>query len=1565
MTDEYDKYDFELKNNIGGDLALANGAVLAVINRAREGSYASTLAKRFSYPWMMTASRTVRSGSGGFIVPGGGPAADAGSRGTLSVSGAGMPSAVPAYARIGTGFAFRTGTTSDIVSDVPGGFSVGNGVSGFGVTDDAGRRAGMSYNAGKTTVFVESSPDSGEGGALRSREAQYAVVNRSQAEIRAFSVNALARGLQTAGIAGAAAGNGQGATGNSASSGAPSASARSAKRSFTINADDAARFTSCQLGGDTAALGGGQATGAVGKQAYAAYVSGNSQGRLAVEDGSGVWEPGYSIGIAGGGYSYCGGSPSFDESTGRYIIRPWYGWIEIDPGPIVWYPEIIEWEEYSLELDNEWVRFDDGDYSKLDLEYAAKLSFTVNTANAAKFSIYRCVEGEDGSCTLTEIQTTSLSFDTDADEYEATTKALLLEAGQYYISIQSPGAAEDGSDYKVYLNDEETEFFTEGDNSDDWTDLATEGFYGEVGYAGVLDEYSFDLACDWVGYGDQIDYMGFTLDSAAKLSFCIDSTDVVKFTLYQLVQAKNGTYSLKTLQSVTLSFDKEMEDYEAVTKALLLEAGDYYFSVQSTNAAQGGSAYYDVYLDDENSAFFTEGDNSDDWTDLKTEGDFGQVGNIGVLDENSFEVLSGWVGCGDAVDYAGFTLTGAAKLSFAIDASESVTFTIYQLIRAKDGTYSLKALQTTTLSYDKEFEEYEATTKALLLQAGDYYISVQSPNAAKGGSADYDVYLNDEETEFFTEGDNSDDWTDLKTEGDFGQVGYAGVVTEDSFDIQSGWVGFGDAVDYAGFTLLSSAKVSFSIDATDAAKFTIYQLIQAKDGTYSLKALQTTSLSYDREFEDYEATTKTLLLEAGDYYFSVQSTNAAQGGSAYYNIYLDGERSEFFTEWDGGDDWTDIETEGPYGAVGDAGYVDEYSYEILSGWVGFKDTDYARIELTSAGRVGFAVDATDAAKFTIYQLVRAKNGKYSLNALQSTSLAFNRDSGDYEATTKALLLNAGEYYISVESSNAAQGGSAYYNVYLDSESSEFFTAGDNWDDWTDLRTEGASGQVGYVGVVDDCASDLLSDWVGFGDAVDYAGFTLFDAGKVSFSINATDAVKFTIYQLVQAKNGTYSLAALQTTTLKFDKAIADYEAVTKALLLEAGDYYFSVESLNAAQGGSAYYNVSFNAQDSAFFTAGDNYDDWTDLKTEGDCGMVGDVGVIDEYSFDLAGDWVGFGDAVDYMRFTLYSGAKLSFSIDATGAANFTICQLVEAKNGTFSLNALQTTALTFNSESGDYEAVTKALLLEAGDYYISMQSPDAAQGGSAYYNVYLNNEGSEFFAAGENWDDWTDMATMGEYGEVGELGFLDWSSFENEVLCGWVGFGDAVDYDGFLVDGDAKLSFDISATDAASFTVYSLVQARNGLYSLKTLQTTALALNRTTGKYEATTKTLSLEAGRYYISVQSANAAQGGGAYYDLYLNKDATEFLWENTSAVDPSGGEAWSAPGTSDTPELVVPLISDGGEGKVICRYPAVEAQPSITPVAEEVAVTCVGSAAGLAGSGLPENEQSAWLETASIV
>ena len=149
------------------------------------------------------------------------------------------------------------------------------------------------------------------------------------------------------------------------------------------------------------------------------------------------------------------------------------------------------------------------------------------------------------------------------------------------------------------------------------------------------------------------------------------------------------------------------------------------------------------------------------------------------------------------------------------------------------------------------------------------------------------------------------------------------------------------------------------------------------------------------------------------------------------------------------------------------------------------------------------------------------------------------------------------YYCSVESTNAAQSGYAEYSVTLN-ENSKFFEYGYNDDDdWENAR------DLGWL----DETLTIENDWVGFGDAVDYYSFSVGYGTSVNFDIQAADAAKITVYQLVDGR-----LKSLQSTTVAAGQSVA-----TQALKLTAnGDYYFSIESTNAAKGGNAWY--SFNLQ---------------------------------------------------------------------------------------------------------------------------------------------------------------------------------------------------------------------------------------------------------------------------------------------------------------------------------------------------------------------------------------------------
>ena len=690
-----------------------------------------------------------------------------------------------------------------------------------------------------------------------------------------------------------------------------------------------------------------------------------------------------------------------------------------------------------------------------------------------------------------------------------------------------------------------------------------------------------------------------------------------------IMQGKT-TVASGTIKNGVLTFNKGIG-------ALLDSALEYTVAVKNSDKGKSASAYTLKLVTQK---LYDRGDNSDDWTDVKTAGAAGAVGSVGVIDAAGV-VLEDWVGFGDSVDYKAFTLTSAAKLSFTVTSTDEAKFTICRLESKTDKkgvtTHSVKDVQGTKLSKPKNATEYSAVTKDQLLEAGTYYLKVESTNAKKGGNADYGVTLNASSV-FFTKGDNSDDWTDVKTAGAAGAVGSVGVIDAPGVVLED-WAGFGDAIDYKAFTLDSAAKLNFTVTSTDEAKFTICRLESKTDKkgvtTYSVKDVQGTKLSKPKNATEYSAVTKDQLLEAGTYYLKVESSNAKKGGNADYSVTLNAS-SVFFTKGDNSDDWTDVKTAGATGAVGSVGKITALGAVIASEWVGFGDAvDYKAFTLDSAAKLSFTVTSTDEAKFTICRLESKTDKKgvttYSVKDVQGTKLSKPKNATEYSAVTKDQLLEAGTYYLKAESTNAKKGGNADYSVSLNT-SSVFFTKGDNSDDdW----------QVAELSKL--AAGDTLANWVGYGDKIDYRALTIDpNGGFYSFDLAGTENnVKLTVYALDAKTNKLKSVKSVTATAKKPDISTGDL------CLNGATQYFLAVEAPNAAKAQNSSYTVAMTKK-GTFKT----WDTFTDpLPAEID-GLLTTAAGGDKFDcFDLA------NATVDSLKFDMGSGkAKVSF-LDADNKA--------------------------------------------------------------------------------------------------------------------------------------------------------------------------------------------------------------------------------------------------------------------------------------------------------------------------
>ena len=423
---------------------------------------------------------------------------------------------------------------------------------------------------------------------------------------------------------------------------------------------------------------------------------------------------------------------------------------------------------------------------------------------------------------------------------------------------------------------------------DNWLDLKDKGPDGNVGDIGVIDKETTEIVIDqdWatVGNEDLVDYMKFTIDDVANLSFHVTGDDVVTFTIYSLIEKvdKKGikTYSLKSLQSSSL---KKQSDgsFSIDTKGLLLTAGDYYIGVQAAKKVDD----FGYTISNNNSKFYDEADDGfDNWLYDKKTKELND--DILIGDFYSEEGVSNWVGFGDAADYYELTNEWSSKVVFDVTSSDALKFTIWSVTTGEDKkgntTYTVKSLQSTTLKQDKSTLQYTAETKALLLENKEnvtYYCSVESTNAAKGGDANYTITLDNDNSKFYDKADDGlDNWLyDSKTKEFNDEVSVYQSIGKDSsltIDDEFSWVGLGDATDYYGFSVDEYGEVYFNISSTDAIKVSIYQFVDNK-----LKTLQSTTVK-----ANVAVSTKNLKLNEGTYYIGIESTNAAKGGDALYSI---------------------------------------------------------------------------------------------------------------------------------------------------------------------------------------------------------------------------------------------------------------------------------------------------------------------------------------------------------------------------------------------------------------------------------------------------------------------------------------------------------------------------------------------------------------------------------------------------------------------------------------------------------------------------------------------------------
>ena len=388
----------------------------------------------------------------------------------------------------------------------------------------------------------------------------------------------------------------------------------------------------------------------------------------------------------------------------------------------------------------------------------------------------------------------------------------------------------------------------------------------------------------------------------------------------------------------------------------------------------------------------------------------------------------------DTGDTAKIGVDDAAKLTFEIKSDAAGTFYVYQ-----DGLKKNKRTLITVGKVSVKAGKTAMLKDICLTGDGTYYVSMIAKNVKKEGTIGrYNVSVTD--STFFVDADDGGNNTAAKANAISVDRTTKEIVLDSepmtgSTDFDN-FVGFGDAIDYAKLDLASSAYLSFSVKADGKAKFIVWK----QDAKGKLSKVSTTTLTAKN---GYAATTAAKFLDTGKYtyYVSMESTDAAKGGSVYYDVEVSG-KSVFFDSADGGlnnvlydkkakafkADSNFLANE--VGAGSQSILLDDgVEADNFDNFVGYQDAaDYAKITLTSAGNLSFTLKATGDATFTVYRK-GVNKGREVLETIQTTKLSLAKDGG-VKDTAELFNLDAGDYYISMAAKNtkATDKGSVFYNV---------------------------------------------------------------------------------------------------------------------------------------------------------------------------------------------------------------------------------------------------------------------------------------------------------------------------------------------------------------------------------------------------------------------------------------------------------------------------------------------------------------------------------------------------------
>ena len=336
---------------------------------------------------------------------------------------------------------------------------------------------------------------------------------------------------------------------------------------------------------------------------------------------------------------------------------------------------------------------------------------------------------------------------------------------------------------------------------------------------------------------DVSDFRMISLDHSGFFNYTLSSDDHNANVTATLYKWNADGSALVKVNAVTVNTKNNTAQLKS---DVFLTQGDYYIEVTCANTAKGGYAVYDLmfnapvvfdspYISTDDDSIFTA---------------------AAISVENPSE---NFVCIDDAIDYFKWVLDDAAYGNLVLsskDHNANVTATLYKW---NNNGSALTKVTTLTLSTKADTAQLK---KDLLLDKGEYFISVTCANTAKGGYADYTLSLQTPVVFNHNDLNNQDD----------NMAGAQKLLSSTGTVVEEGFVGYGDTVDFLKLNDIQSGNHTFEVSVSGKARFTLYR--------YDLKSNKLVAVVSTKTLAAGNNTLAAVHLEAGvDYYFQVQAAD--------------------------------------------------------------------------------------------------------------------------------------------------------------------------------------------------------------------------------------------------------------------------------------------------------------------------------------------------------------------------------------------------------------------------------------------------------------------------------------------------------------------------------------------------------------------------------------------------------------------------------------------------------------------------------------------------------------------